>query len=117
MMTGLFAFPFSPFAKTAKKAFNLNLNEINLAASLYLIAAMLAGIPANYFIFKIGIRKSMIFTCGFFFAGNGLKLLTTLGVYFVHFGQFVSGLGVPFITNCTAKFAGHWYTEGNSVSL
>lgn len=116
-MTGLFASPFSPFAKTAKRIYDVDLDKINLTASAFSFASMITGLPANYFVYKIGIRKSMLISLGFFFAGNGVKLLASVQFEFVLLGQFVAGLGVPFITNCTAKFAAHWYTAGSSVNF
>lgn len=117
IMTGMFASPFSPFAKTAKRIYNVDLDKINLTASAFSLASILTGLPANYFVFRLGIRKSLLISLGFFFAGNGIKLLASVRFEFVLLGQFVAGLGVPFITNCTAKFAAHWYNAGSSVSL
>lgn len=116
MMTGLYASPFSPFSKTAKRIYEVDLDQINLTASLFSFASMLTGLPANYLVFKLGIRKSVLLSCGFFFAGNGIKLLASVKFEFVLLGQFIIGLGVPFITTCTAKFSAHWYKAGNSVN-
>lgn len=114
-MTGLFASPFSPFAKTAKRIYDIDLDQINLTASLFSLASMISGLPANYLVFKFGIRKSLLVSCGFFFAGNSIKLLATVRFEFVLLGQFVAGLGVPFVVTCTAKFAAHWYEAGRPV--
>ena len=73
-------------------------------------------LPSNYIIFKLGMRRSMMLSCGLFFAGCSVKLLSTLSIYFVHVGQFICGLGTPLVLNMIGKFAAHWfYKNARSV--
>jgi len=77
---------------------------------------MFTGLPANFLILKFGMRKTQILALIFFSIGNFLKIFVNEYVYFVHIGQFVAGLGCPFVQNNIAFFANHWF-KGEAVNF
>lgn len=112
---GIFGSPLTPFSKTAQEVFDKPLNIINLSSSVWSFTGLISGIPANYLMGLLGIRKSLILATFLFFVGMLIKNFINYNFYFVLIGQGIAGLGGPFCSYGTANFAAHWYT-GPKVS-
>jgi MFS family permease len=97
VFTGFFTAPFSPYASTATKVYGMSISTINLATSLFSFACLVAGLPANVIIIKLGLRKTKLLANLLFLVGNCLKILVNKNVYFVHVGNFLAGLGGPMV--------------------
>lgn len=107
---GIFGSAMTAYSKTASEVYKVNLDVINLTSSVWSVAGIISGIPANYLIGVLGIRKSLIVATVFYMIGMVVKNFINYNIYLVHVGQFIAGMGGPFCTYATANFAAHWYT-------
>lgn len=107
---GIFGSPLTPFSKTAKSAYDKPLDTINLSTSVWSFCGLFSGFLANYLLGILGIRKSLVLSTFFFFAGMVVKNFININYIFVLIGQGIAGLGGPFCSYGTANFAAHWFT-------
>jgi MFS family permease len=72
---------------------------VNLTFSIYLIATLVLGIPSNYLISKLGIRRSCMIASLVLTAGAVVRCFFTRHSMFVYLGQFIVGMAAPLTQN------------------
>ena len=66
---------------------------------MYLISSLLLGIPANFIIVRIGIRKACITSCVMILIGSVVRVALNKHFIVAPIGQLVAGLGAPLTIN------------------
>ena len=86
---------------------------VNLTFSVFLIATLVLGIPSNYIIVKIGIRRSCIYSSGLIAIGSILPIFINQSFIFVVLGQFVAGCGTPLAINAIYLYCSQSFGRRN----
>ena len=73
--------------------------------SVFLIATLVLGIPSNYIIVKIGIRRACILSAILFVLGCITKLAVIFNPKLLICGQILIGFGYPLSQNGIYKYS------------
>ena len=90
---------------------------VNLTFSIYLIATLVVGIPSNYIILKLGIRKSCFIASILFTVGAIFRCFFIKHPYFVYAGQFIAGMGAPLAQNGIYYYSKECFSNSKVVKM
>lgn len=72
-------------------------------------------LPANMFIDKFGVKKSIMMGSIFCITGCLLRLLINQCFTFLVLGSIIYGIGYPFIINVQGKIVSNWFLPKDRV--
>ena len=104
-----FATPLNPIASTVNRVYDVPASVIALTYSLWNLAGVVGGMPANYVVNKLGIRYSIIICYCFAVAGLFLRMFINQNFWLFLLGCAVGGFGSPFGGNFYPVFCAEWY--------
>ena len=99
---------FSSVGDQFQKYYNLDIFEMNLFSTLYMIAFPIFAFPSTFLIEK-NIKLNIIGASSFTLLGAILKYKTNNSLIYAYIGQSLSAIAQPFIANCQAKLSAKWF--------
>ena len=108
---GIIKAPMNPITKTMKKGYDQSIGEINLFASLWQFAGLIAGLIATSIMGKLGVRKSLIFGTSLYFICSVTRLFINESMIWMYVSSIVGGFGYPFIEYGASPFVAHWFDD------
>lgn len=109
-------FAISPIASNLTKIYNKTSFVVDLASMSFFLGNFLMAIPATFVLDTYGIRYGVLIGATLCLAGVWMKSFLNHNFLFCIFGQFLPGLGRPFIVNAQGKFSATWFCTYKQLS-
>jgi len=102
-------------ADAVKTAYDEDLTAVNTISLVYMGVYLIVNFPSNYALDKWGCRWGVVIGTLLTFTGMWIKVAVNRGFWILIFGQMISAMGQPFLTNAPAKVAALWYGEKGRI--
>lgn len=111
---GISSIPIVPYAKLAKRAYNLPIESINLTSSIYSATTLFGATFGSFYFAKYGCRKAALISNFLLVFGGILRIIGTNGNFgLINISMAISGIGNAFSTSGIGHFSDHWYVGSN----
>ena len=108
--------PIKAYIKTFDNVFKVSNKYTSFSFSLCACCSMIIGVPANIFLTKYGIKRSLIVMLVTGVVGFVIRIFTYVDFNLYIIGTVIIGFGSPFLNNLRVVIIADWF-EGKTVSL
>lgn len=117
LFTGLVHMQIAGISDSFKRAYNVDARYVNMCISSFLLGLVIFGLPANFWIHKLGFKWCFTLTMFLQALGAFIRLFINEWGYFLHVGFFLSGVGAPFSMNSTYFFCNKYFPKSVALLL